>query len=88
MSTTAILFLKSKFKSEIANTGSDEYQAFHPIILSTIYRLVEILFLWTKHIYVHLNNSHSLLQEYQSYNKEAKKNSRSNTVSQHYAELF
>lgn len=38
MSTTAVLFLKSKFKSEIAKTGSDEYQAFHPIVSSTIYR--------------------------------------------------
>lgn len=38
MSTTFVLFLKSEFKSEIAKSGSDEYQAFHTIVSSTIYR--------------------------------------------------
>lgn len=38
MSTTVALFLKSEFKSEIAKTASDEYQAFHTIVSSTIYR--------------------------------------------------
>lgn len=38
MSTTVVLFLKSEFKSEIAKSSSDEYQAFHTIVSSTIYR--------------------------------------------------
>lgn len=38
MSTAVVLFLKSEYKSEIAKSGSDEYQAFHTIVSLTIYR--------------------------------------------------
>jgi len=38
MSPTVVLFLKSEYKTEIAKCGSDEYQTFHTIVFSTIYR--------------------------------------------------
>lgn len=38
MNPTVVLFLKSEYKTEIAKCGSDEYQAFHTIVSSTIYR--------------------------------------------------
>lgn len=89
MNTTAVIFLKSEFKSEIVKTGSDEYQAFHPIVSSTIYRWVGIPLLWTEHIYLHLNNNPFIVAGIsETYNKEVKKNSRSTSVSQHCAEYF
>lgn len=57
MSTPVVLFLKSEFKNGIAQSGSDEYKAFHTIVFSTIYRCLWILLLWTECIYVHLNNN-------------------------------
>lgn len=57
MSTTIVLFLKPEYKSEIAKSGSDEYQAFHTIVSSTIYRWRWILLLWTECIHVHLNHN-------------------------------
>lgn len=89
MSSTVVLFLKSEFKSEIAKSSSDEYQAFHTIVSSTIYRWLCILLLWTEYVYVHLNNNTFIVAGIPgTHNKEPTKNLRSTTVSQALCRIF
>lgn len=83
MSTTVVLFLISEFKNEIAKSGSDEYQVFHTIVSSTIYRWLWILLLWTECIYVHLNNNTFIVPRvHNKYPGFTMKNSKSTTASQ------
>lgn len=86
MSTTVVLFLKSEFKSEIAKSGSDEYQAFQTIVSSTIYRWLRIVLLWTECIYVHLNNN--TFPKPETHNREFTKNSGPTTASQALCRIF
>lgn len=69
--------------------GSDEYQVFHTIVSSTIYRLPWIQFLWAEYIYVHLNNNTFIVKGLPgTHNKEPPMNSSKLQSQKHYAESF
>lgn len=85
MRATAVLFLKSEFKGEIAKVVQDEYQAFHTIVSSTIIDGYEYYYYGLNAFAVHLNSNTLIVGIPRTHSKKPENRT---TVSQELCRIF